>query len=76
LNKSLGSEDGFFDIWDPLNQKLKSDLTYQIENESAVMFHNDSVTTINFSKDFKMLCSGDNSGNIKLFKIANGKGLI
>ena len=70
---ATGSADGFIDIWDPLTGKLKSDLTYQIENESAVMFHNDSVTTINFSRDSKMLCSGDNSGNIKIFKIANGK---
>jgi WD40 repeat-containing protein SMU1 len=68
---ATGSSDGFIEIWDPLTGKLKSELTYQFEN--ILMLHKTSVTSLNFSKDSKMLCSGDISGNIKIFKVANGK---
>jgi WD40 repeat-containing protein SMU1 len=68
---ATGSSDGFVEIWSPHTGKLASDLPYQ--HESVLLVHKDSVLTLNFSKDSKMLCSGDNSGNIKVFKIANGK---
>ena len=70
---ATGSADGFIDIWDSNTGKLKSDLPYQMENASGVMVHDESVTSLIFSKDSKMLCSGDNAGNIKVFKISNGK---
>jgi len=68
---ATGSVDGFIEIWDPLTGKLKNELTYQ--TESNLMFHKDSVLSLNFSKDSKMICSGDSSGLIKIFKVANGK---
>jgi WD40 repeat-containing protein SMU1 len=68
---ATGSSDGFIEIWDPLSAKLKAELEYQFEG--ALMLHETSVTSVNFTKDSKMLCSGDMSGNIKIFKVANGK---
>jgi WD40 repeat-containing protein SMU1 len=68
---ATGSSDGFIEIWDPLTAKLKAELGYQFED--APMLHKTSVTSICFTKDSKMLCSGDISGNIKIFKLANGK---
>src|SRR5690606_41140331 len=66
-----GSSDGFIEIWDPVTAKLKPELSYQFEN--ILMLHKDSITALNFTKDSKMLVSGDITGNIKVFKVANGK---
>ena len=68
---ATGSIDGFIEIWDPVSGKLKSDLTYQLDNN--ILVHLDSVLTLNFSRDSKMLCSADASGNIKIWKVLNGK---
>jgi WD40 repeat-containing protein SMU1 len=68
---ATGSSDCFIEVWDPQTGKLKTELEYQLEN--VLMLHTNSVTSVNFSKDSKMLCSGDLEGNVKLFKIANGK---
>jgi WD40 repeat-containing protein SMU1 len=68
---ATGSIDGFIEIWDPLTGKLKADLNYQLENN--LLIHVDSVLSLNFSRDSKMLCSADASGNIKIWKIQNGK---
>jgi WD40 repeat-containing protein SMU1 len=68
---ATGSIDGFIEIWDPLSGKLKGDLNYQLENN--LLIHVDSVLALNFSRDSKMLCSADASGNIKIWKIQNGK---
>jgi WD40 repeat-containing protein SMU1 len=68
---ATGSSDGFIEIWDPQTGKLKTELEYQLDN--ALMLHSHSVTGVNFSKDSKMLCSGDLEGNVKLFKLSNGK---
>jgi WD40 repeat-containing protein SMU1 len=68
---ATGSSDGFIEIWDPQTGKLKTELEYQLEN--VLMLHTNSVTSVNFSKDSKMLCSGDLEGNVKLFKLSNGK---
>ena len=68
---ATGSVDGFIEIWDPLSGKLKNELTYQTENN--LMFHKDAVLCLNFSKESKMICSGDSGGTLKIFKVANGK---
>jgi WD40 repeat-containing protein SMU1 len=70
---ATGSIDGFIEIWDPEKFTLKEELSYQLENTGLQMMHSNTVTGINFTKDSKMLCSGDVQGNIKIFKVANGK---
>jgi WD40 repeat-containing protein SMU1 len=70
---ATGSTDGFIEIWDPLTAGLKSSLTYQFENSNIEMFHKHIIISLSFTKDSKMLASGDMEGQIKIFKVANGK---
>lgn len=66
-----GSIDGYIEIWDSEKFTLKEELSYQIEQACLQM--SDTVTAVNFTKDSKMLCAGDIRGNIKIYKVANGK---
>jgi WD40 repeat-containing protein SMU1 len=70
---ATGSTDGFIEIWDPKTASLKSSLSYQFENSDLEMIHKQSVISLAFTKDSKMLASGDVQGQIKIFKVANGK---
>jgi len=66
-----GSVDGFIEILDAFSLELREDLIYQ--KEKKFMFHEKKILSLDFSNDGKMLCSGDESGVIKIWRINDGK---
>ena len=68
---ATGSADGFIEILESTTLQLRTDLTYQTEKK--FMLHEKRVLCLEFSSDSKMLCSGDESGLIKVWKISDGK---
>lgn len=68
---ATGSTDGFVEIWNWLRSRLRTDLSYQVNDE--LMLHNGDVLCLAWSKDSELLASGDASGGVKIWHVSTGK---
>jgi len=67
---ATGTVDGFIELWDHRNGKLRKDLEYQKSGE--FMVHEHAVVCLAFSKDSEFLASGSQDGQVKIWKVADG----
>jgi WD40 repeat-containing protein SMU1 len=68
---ATGSADGFIELWDFENCRLRTDLEYQARDE-LMMHEGEPVLCCSFSKDGEMIASGDRDGKVKVWKVSNG----
>eukprot|EP00826_Nyctotherus_ovalis_P016581 TRINITY_DN14803_c0_g1_i2.p1 TRINITY_DN14803_c0_g1~~TRINITY_DN14803_c0_g1_i2.p1 ORF type:complete len:525 (-),score=116.28 TRINITY_DN14803_c0_g1_i2:171-1745(-) len=68
---ATGSIDGFIEILDAATLEVREDLGYQ--QVKQFMLHEHSVLSLAFTSDGNMLCAGDASGLVKIWRITDGK---
>jgi WD40 repeat protein len=69
----LGGQDGLIEVWD--FHKMTLDLTLPYQASDLYMLHRKAVLSLAFSKDDKLLASGDAEGIIRVWKFSDGKKL-
>lgn len=67
------SSDGFIEIWQLGGSFDLNTIDFPYQAQDQVMGHEDPVLALSVSKDQTLLASGDASGFVKIFSIANGK---
>jgi len=68
---ATGTGDGFVEVWDHRDGKLRKDLDYQAEGE--FMMHEHPVVALCFSRDSEMLATGSQDGQLKIWKVSSGQ---
>ncbi|KAJ3384689.1 Serine/threonine-protein kinase smu1 [Lobulomyces angularis] len=69
-NFVTGTADGFIEIWDFATGK--QDMTFPFQKEENIMMMDDSVLTLNLSKDSTLLASGSSKGVVTVWRINSG----
>ena len=65
-----GSVDGFIEVWDFENCKLRMDLEYQAKEE--LMMHEEPVLCACFGQSGELLATGSQGGKVKVWKLSSG----
>lgn len=65
-----GSIDGFIEVWDVDQCRLRRDLEYQAKDE--LMMHEEPVLCTAFNRDGELLATGSQDGKVKIWKISTG----
>ncbi|BAM38722.1 uncharacterized protein TOT_010000190 [Theileria orientalis strain Shintoku] len=65
------SSDGFIEVWNWSVGALDTELSYQAQDH--FMLHDTLITCLAVSRDSEVLASGDQRGNIKIWKIGTGE---
>lgn len=68
---ATGSIDGFIEMLDAGTLEVREDLRYQ--EAKQFMLHEHSVLSLAFTSDGTMLCAGDASGLIKVWRVTDGR---
>lgn len=68
---ATGSVDGIIEIYDPVLCKIKTDLSYQADEN--FMVHEHPVMALCFNSEDELLVSGDKLGVIKIWRVETGK---
>lgn len=68
----MGGSDGLIEVWDYAKMQLETEkLKYQ--KDGLFMVHQGPVLSLDFSLDNRLLASGDQTGTLKVWKVADGK---
>ncbi|KAI3378696.1 hypothetical protein SNEBB_005621 [Seison nebaliae] len=68
-----GSFDGTIEVWNFITGRLRKDLKYQMEKDYMKM--NNCILSLTFTSDSELLGSGDDGGDIVIWKLDNGQPL-
>ena len=68
---ATGSTDGFVELYNWVQAKLRTDLAYQAKDE--LLMHSCEVLCLAWSRDSELLASGDAQGGVKIWQISTGK---
>lgn len=69
---ALGGSDGLIEIWDYEKMTMQIE-KLKFQKDGLFMVHQSPVLSLNFSSDNRLLTSGDKTGTIKVWKVADGK---